>query len=766
MKAMVVRLLCFFFLAFGFGQRVVAGEPAADWSAAISEAAAFRHQGDIQRSLDILTTLQRTAEDPAIRAAAAGELGIALWQAHRYRAAEDPLRQAYAFFQTGAERARYAVYLGNLSVSRKQADEAGRFYREAFALSENDPDIRLGVGLNLVQLAPEGERPGKLGELSQQLARAGDKPEFIRHHLNLGHQARLLGRNGLVLAYRHLDQARVLSEKTGNYRLLAESLDELAQLYEDRGQKPEALQLTLQAIALARSPKAGNAADLLINLEWRQGRLQNIFARKPAALAAYQRAVEQIEAVRQDLPIETENGQSSFHQTLEPVYLGYIDLLLQQADTRPQTSQADDLRRVIATVELTRQSEMQDFLGDRCSVETVQGNSAGILPAGTAVLYPVILPDRLELLLETSSGIVRRSSGVKGGVLRASAVSFADALRNGDESFRASAQQLYDWLYRPLEDVLAEQHVERIVVVPDGALRLVPMAALHDGHRFAIEKFAISMVTGLTMTHSAVPIRRQVEALIAGVSVPGPVLEKIVRLYVDGSIEQGASAKRGGLATTEQTRSLRLAPAVPGKATDGAEATRQAMERYRTSLSLPGVKDEIVALKEILKGNVLLDAGFTVNQFNSEIGTGNYRIVHIASHGVFGDSADTSFIMAFDDVLSMNDLESLLHDERFQNNPIELLSLSACQTAEGSDRAPLGISGVAIKARARGVIGTLWPVEDNAAKSVMKRFYSELAVAGQTKTGALRQAQLELLHNSQSEHPFYWAPFVLIGNWL
>lgn len=108
----------------------------------------------------------------------------------------------------------------------------------------------------------------------------------------------------------------------------------------------------------------------------------------------------------------------------------------------------------------------------------------------------------------------------------------------------------------------------------------------------------------------------------------------------------------------------------------------------------------------------------------------------------------------------------MLKSENFQNNPMELLTLSACETAEGNFRAPLGFSGAAIKTRAKSVLGTLWPVEDNAAKSVMKKFYGGMVNAGLTKTEALRQAQLELLHSRQFDHPFFWAPFVLIGNWL
>src|SRR4029077_19726787 len=97
-------------------------------------------------------------------------------------------------------------------------------------------------------------------------------------------------------------------------------------------------------------------------LEWRQARLLRADKQDDLALAAYERAVDQIDAVRQDIPIEYEDGRSSFQSTLGPIYLGLIDLLLQSVDRQPGEMQAARLRRTIAVVELIRQTEMQDFL--------------------------------------------------------------------------------------------------------------------------------------------------------------------------------------------------------------------------------------------------------------------------------------------------------------------------------------------------------------------------------------------------------------------
>jgi CHAT domain-containing protein len=731
----------------------------------VSRAVALRQQGNIQQSVEMLALALQRTEDPAQRARVSGELGISQLQARQLDAAEQSLALAY-HAATGAERARYGIHLGNLAAARGSHSGAQRYFDEAVRLAGADPDVRINVGLNQARLAAPAERLARLQALATLLARPGGDADWARYHVNLGDQARLLGAPGVALAYRHLDRGRQLATAAGDGRLAAEATDALAQLYEDQGRPADALRLSQQAIALLRQTEAVTAADLLIALEWRQGRLLSALGQDPQALAAFERAVNHIEAVRQDIPIEYPDGRSSFRETLEPVYLGYVDLLLQGAEAPTPAQETARLKQVRDVVELIKQTELQDFMGDRCAVDAVQGGSIGSLAPGTAVLYPIILPERLELLLETSEGITRATTIVNSASLRATALLFAERLRGGSADFAQSAQQLYDLLLRPLQPLLTERKVQSLVVVPDGPLRMVPIGALHDGQRFVLEQYSVAMVTGMTMTNSAAPTGGRVSALVVGLSTPGPVVAKLGA--VSSQILQGTSVSQApgrGLTANGSTRTLRpirslTAASQPGP-DDGAN-----LQALRERLSLPGVKTEIEALSHILSGTTLLDADFTVDRFGDEAKSGDYRVVHIASHGVFGGSAETSYIMAYDNLLSMNGLQSVLQAERFHKTPIELLSLSACQTAEGNDRAPLGMSGAAIKARAKSVLGTLWPVDDEAARQVMESMYTGIAKSRLSKTEALRQAQLEVLKQPESKHPFYWAPFVLVGNWM
>jgi CHAT domain-containing protein len=661
------------------------------------------------------------------------ELGAAYLQAGRLDEAQ-PLLEEAVTASTGAERARYAIDLANLSTQRGDDARAAALLREA-AAEAGSARAAIVAELNLARLAAGGERLERLRSIAPRIAQVPEERARAVLHLNLGHQAAQLGDEAVQLAYGELEAARATASSAKDARLLAESLDALSDLYESRGRTRDALLLAREGIAVANGLEPARAADLAIALEWRIGRLAQALGDDDLALASYQRTVAHVEAVRNDIPIEYEDRRSSYRVTLEPIYQGYVNLLFKSLRALPESGRAATLARVRDVVELTRQAELQDYLGDRCDVEAIQrAQTSGVGPR-VAVLYPIVFADRTELLLETERGISWRTVPVQGRVLRTTAALLANNMRGAQDGFLPAAQALHRWLLAPYQSQLDEMRIDTLIVVPEGALRLVPMSALHDGRQFLIERMAVGTVTGLTMTNLSAISASGGEALVAGMSVPGPVVEKLP-----------ASTVRAVLGSN---------------APDSTRSTAQ----LREALSLPGVKDEVRAIAGIVEGRSLLDESFTASAFEKAARSGDYRIVHIASHGVFGGSADTSYIMAFDDVIRMRDLQSLLRSETFRRRPIELLSLSACQSAEGDDRSPLGISGAAVKARARSVLGTLWPVEDEAARAVMERFYAHLAHDAGGKAKALQSAQLETMRESRFAHPFFWAPFVLIGNW-
>jgi CHAT domain-containing protein len=168
----------------------------------------------------------------------------------------------------------------------------------------------------------------------------------------------------------------------------------------------------------------------------------------------------------------------------------------------------------------------------------------------------------------------------------------------------------------------------------------------------------------------------------------------------------------------------------------------------------------------MVSGKTLLNQDFTSPSLQSQINAASFPIVHLATHGQFSSNADETFILTWDDRIKVKEFENLLRSSD-QNKPgtLELLVLSACQTAAGDSRAALGLAGVAVRSGARSTIATLWLVNDAATGSLMAEFYRELAQSGVSKAEALRRAQLTLL-KGRYKNPYFWAPFVLVGNWL
>jgi len=163
---------------------------------------------------------------------------------------------------------------------------------------------------------------------------------------------------------------------------------------------------------------------------------------------------------------------------------------------------------------------------------------------------------------------------------------------------------------------------------------------------------------------------------------------------------------------------------------------------------------------------ILENSDFTVPNLTEEFKKREYTFIHLATHGVFGGTPEDSFLLNYDSFLTMNGLEDLIRIGRFRENPVELLTLSACQTALGNERAALGLAGVALKAGVRSAVATLWYVDDEATSLAVREFYRQLKKTGISKAQALRNTQKKLIAQRRYWHPLYWAPFLLIGNWM
>jgi CHAT domain-containing protein len=507
--------------------------------------------------------------------------------------------------------------------------------------------------------------------------------------------------------------AQILAQSVRQARSLADpraeayALGQLGQVYESNRQWEDARQLTQQAITLAQSM---GATDITARWQWQLGRVLTQQGKQTAAIDAYDNAIESLQGLRQDLAAIAPEARFSFRDSVEPVYRQYIDLLLTRDPASGQVPQAN-LEKAREAVEALQLAEIDNFFREACL--DAQPVPIDEIDAKAAAIYPIILEDRLAVILslpgqplyydETPIPEAEVNATLEGLVQYLNPV-FPESRR------MPLSQTLYDWLIRPLEAQLADREPQTLVFVLDGLLRNLPMGVLHDGEQYLIEKYGVAIAPSLRLlkTENTAPTAEQ-PALMAGLS----------------------EARQGYVA-------------------------------------LPGVKEEVEKISQVLSGEVLLNSQFTENQLQQRINAEPFSVLHLATHGQFSSNAEETYLVTWDGRIEVKELDSLLRSRETGNRvPIDLLVLSACQTAAGDRQAALGLAGFAVRSGARSTLATLWSVGDRSTARLMTEFYAQLRNNPRlSKAEALRQAQLKLLRSSDYNHPFYWSPFVLVGNWL
>jgi len=641
-------------------------------------------------------------------------LGSALLLAGEPAKARPALEQAIALGRAGSDQdviAQSANDLARLESEAGNAPRAADLYRQSMtsAQASGNAALEATAAVNLARLElPAGER-------TQALARAGQLvralPASHIRAMTLVSVARLRADSTDTpeLARRQaaadFDDAAATARQIGNTRVLSYALGYKGAMEEAANRPEAALELTRQAAQAARQ---ANAMESLYRWEWQAGRLLRQLGDDDGALVAYRVAASTLERIRPDLAAGGSGG--SFRTKASPVYLGVADLLIRRAEraAKPDAVQAD-LLEARRTMEALKSAELEDFFQDDC-VASLKSKTSGIdaLAPKTAALYPIVLPDRLSILVSFPDGLREYSVPVSAQTIEAETRAMRRTLaKRVSREYLKHARQLYDWVVRPVQADLDRAGIQTLVFVPDGALRTIPLSALSDGKQFLIERYAVATSPGLTLTD------------------PRPIADVAPRVLMAG-----------------------LTESVQGFA------------------ALPGVKSEIQSISALLPGTALLDQSFQASRFRINLASAPYTIVHVASHGEFGASAQETFVLTHDSRINLNELEGMLGGTNYRNQPVQLLVLSACETAAGDDRSALGLAGIAVKAGARSALATLWSVSDTASMQLIGDFYKGLGQPGESKAQALRQAQLALLADKRYRHPYYWSPFLLIGNWL
>ncbi|MEO1295042.1 MAG: CHAT domain-containing protein [Cyanobacteria bacterium J06636_16] len=536
-----------------------------------------------------------------------------------------------------------------------------------------------------------------------------------------------LGPNFFTEAVTYAEKALSDAEATDNTRARSQALGALGHLYEVR--EPSRSQtLTETALGLAQSIQA---EDIAYRWQWQLGRLYHKQQNDEAAITAYQAAVSTLNTLRQDLLATSPEVQFTFLEEVDQVYRETTRLLLDQKGTLEQTQ--NHLQNALTTMDALQLARLENFLSCQLgnnqavalthAIAPTEVPEQGSVDSNAAVIRTILFADRLDLVLAMPEQPLRHY--VVSDVSYGSVVEKLERLRaelrepGAAAEVRALSSQLYDWLMAPLiADLRQETAVDTLVFILAGPLQNVPMNVLYDhqSKQYLIEQYAIALTPGLELLDPRPLERGNLNILAAGVS-------------------QALEIK----------------------------------EEEEDFAELPNVETELQQIESIWSdGEILLNQAFTQAQLNEKMASNNFAILHIATHGQFSSDPNQTFILTYESLIKGEEFRDLIYTNVDQRrDAIELLVLSACQSAVGDKRAALGLAGIAVGAGARSTLATLWQVSDLSTANLMTQFYQTLANQPElSKAKALQLSQLSLLNQSRFQDPYYWAPFVLVGNWL
>ncbi|MGJ3245287.1 MAG: CHAT domain-containing protein [Elainellaceae cyanobacterium] len=690
----------------------------------INQAQALRSLGLYRQAYNQLTeTTQFLQDQPDSRLKANGlrNLGNVLRVIGDIDTSRQLLEQSLAIAQSVSDPdaiAEVLLSLGNTASEQQELDAALAYYEQAAAIAST-PTTQVSARLQQLKLRlAQQDWDTAQRQLLQILSQIEELPlsrraiymqiDLARSLLNAPHSSN--GEQGVLsVSYRQLanrvaiavQQARTLNDP----RAEADALGTLGRIYEHHHQRSDAEDLTRQALLLSQSI---NASELTYQWQWQLGRLLTQKGDQIGAIAAYDAAIEALQSLRYDLVAVNPDIQFSFRDEVEPVYRQFVELLVQPDDAEPSQTNLEKARRVIESLQI---AELNNFLREAClDAQQILDQVVEQQDQTAAVIYPIILPNQFTVILTLPQQPLQYYTvNVSQTIVQETLTQLRHDLVEPQRYRQAqvASQQVYDWLIRPAEAELAQAQIETLVFVLDGELRNVPMAALHDGDRYLIETYSIALTPGLQLIAPKPLEQVDLRVIAAGVSEPRP----------------GFSA-------------------------------------------LPNVPIELQTIQSEMPSQILLNDEFTSSALQNQVQTRPFPVVHLATHGQFSSQANETFIVAWDQRIYVNEIQQVLQARtNTQPDAIELLVLSACQTAEGDRRAALGLAGVAIRAGARSTLASLWNVNDESTARLMSSFYQRLK-DGVPKAEALRQAQLELVHDRTYWRPMYWSSYVLIGNWL
>lgn len=533
--------------------------------------------------------------------------------------------------------------------------------------------------------------------------------------------------------------------KTTNPLIAAFSLSSLGGFYEQQEQWSQAKTCTEAALSLAQPLQH---KSLLYQVQWQLGRLlaQDYFMEQSQSLKKHQQAVavyentlDSLDAIRSDLvSLNQSEFRFSFRDEVEPVYREFITLLLaiDTIDTTKQGQKTSKLvaeikrnsyERVTTVMEELQLAAIEDYL--RCDLQNnkIQTPSKVIktdTSSKAVLIYPIFNKDRLEIILKYKQddkiNVVRRSSqAMVEDELNGHVAQILKDTRGGiiakSSKPNSSFRKTYRLLIEPIEKDLEEIKPSTLVFGLDRFFDSIPLAALYDGNKYLIESYAIAINLGLPLyENSKLPKPQNLDILLAGGTKFGSKHSELEK-----------------------------------------------------------VGQEIESIEKQFKNRTetLFEGNFTSQNLQNKVTSKPFSIVHLATHGKFSSTPEKTVIITPgpDPDINLNQIEAILQ-QRGANfeDAIQLLVLSACQTAVGDKRASLGLAGITVQAGARSTVASLQKVNDASTANFMEEFYKQLSQPSISRAEVLRKAQIAMLgkeDNANDRKPKAWATFILVGSW-
>ncbi len=679
----------------------------------INQAYALQTLGYYRRARQQLEALNQTLEslpNSSLKVSALRTLGAALKTMGASQKSQAVLLQGLEIARTlKAQTELYPILLrlGQLAEADRKLEAAGQYFQQAEQATAN-PLEQLQARLARLQLLLAVESTGPVdpqaialaSQIRQQLVELPASRASLYGAINLVGQLNQRKNTNPILPVADLtqlmEQSIQAAQRLQDVPAEAYAFYQLGQLYKRAQQWSAAQTAIANALTLARQVQAD---DIIVQAAWQLGQIERRNNRPQAAIAYYTEAVNTLKAMRGDLLTINPDIQFSFQNSVEPMYREFVDLIL------TDQSQPNALTTARSLIESLQVTELDNFFREACldkvqEIDTVDPNAT--------VIYPMILPDRISVIVATAGQPLRSYTTAKPQAEVEKTLNdffqtlnpVADSQRN-----RRLGTQLYSWLIQPAEQDQALAKTKTLVFVLDSRLRKIPMAALYDGEKYLIEKYAVTLSPGMQLMEANPLSSNQIRAFVGGIS-----------------------------------------------------------ESRHGFTALPEVATEVKAITKTVRAERLLNQEFTSEAIADGVKYSQANVVHLATHGQFSSRQEDTFLLTWDGQMNIRELAELLESRQGNRQKIDLLVLSACDTAVGDDQAILGLAGLAVKSGARSTLATLWPIKDRAAAPLMDNFYQQLNKS-KTKAESLRQAQLSLLKTPEFKDPFFWSAFVLVGNW-